>query len=155
VSNPLFSDDQTRVLTSVLDTLVPPGSDGQPPGAGELGLVRVIEDVVRRSPELAPVVEQGLARIGELARDRGARDFTALDRDGRRELLEELGSRQPDFLPSLAFHTYCGYYAQDRVLEALGLEPRPPHPKGYELERGDLGLLDAVRRRPRLYRESP
>jgi len=40
------------------------------------------------------------------------------------------------------------------VVEAIGLESRPPYPKGYPLELGDLGLLDPVRNRPRFYREA-
>ena len=49
--------------------------------------------------------------------------------------------------------TYMAYYSNDRVLEGLGLEPRPPHPGGYAMEPNDLTLLDDVRRRPKLYRK--
>ena len=31
-----------------------------------------------------------------------------------------------------------------QVVEGLGLEARPPHPKGYEMEPNDLGLLDGA-----------
>ena len=40
------------------------------------------------------------------------------------------------------------------VLVGLGLEPRPPHPKGYELEPGNLDALERVRARGKLYREA-
>ena len=40
------------------------------------------------------------------------------------------------------------------VVEGLGLEDRPPYPKGYEVEAGDLSLLDPVRARPKLYRDA-
>ena len=39
------------------------------------------------------------------------------------------------------------YYRDDRVLRSLGLELRPPFPKGYELEQGDWSLLDPVKAR--------
>jgi hypothetical protein len=45
------------------------------------------------------------------------------------------------------------YYRDDRVLLALGLEPRAPFPKGNVLEQGDWSLLDAVRARPFLWRD--
>jgi len=45
------------------------------------------------------------------------------------------------------------YYRDDRVMRALGLEPRPPYPKGHVLEQGDWSLLDAVRGRPRMWRD--
>ena len=40
------------------------------------------------------------------------------------------------------------YYRDDRVLRSLGLELRPPFPKGYTLEQGDWALLDPVKARP-------
>jgi hypothetical protein len=45
------------------------------------------------------------------------------------------------------------YYRDDRVLRALGVEPRPPYPRGRVLEQGDWSLLDAVRSRPRMWRD--
>src|SRR5271170_7514834 len=37
------------------------------------------------------------------------------------------------------------YYRDDRVMRSLGMEPRPPFPKGFEVEQGDWSLLDPVR----------
>ena len=44
------------------------------------------------------------------------------------------------------------YYRDDRVLEAIGLEPRAPYPKGYEVENGDWELLEPVKSRGPIYR---
>jgi hypothetical protein len=44
------------------------------------------------------------------------------------------------------------YYRDDRVVRSLGLEPRAPYPKGYELEDGDWSLLNPVRARPTMWR---
>ena len=68
--------------------------------------------------------------------------------------MREVGASHPGFVESLVFHTYNGYYQNPAVTVAIGLEARPPHPVGYELEPGDLGLLDAVRRREKLYRDA-
>jgi len=46
------------------------------------------------------------------------------------------------------------YYRDDRVLRSLGLELRPPFPKGYELEQGDWSLLDPVKARPSALRRT-
>jgi hypothetical protein len=40
------------------------------------------------------------------------------------------------------------------VLRSLGLELRPPFPKGYELEQGDWSLLDPVKARPAALRRT-
>ncbi len=46
------------------------------------------------------------------------------------------------------------YYRDDRVMRSLDMEIRPPFPKGFELEQGDWSLLDPVRARPKLYRDT-
>jgi hypothetical protein len=45
------------------------------------------------------------------------------------------------------------YYRDDRVFRALDREPRPPYPKGHALEPGNWSLLDAVRDRPKMWRD--
>ncbi len=139
-----FSDQETRTLSSVLDEIIPPSTDGNLPGAGEVGLVDFIADAVEKSPELRPAIMEGISALG---------DFTGLAKDEKTRALNELATTAPAFLPGLTFQTYLGYYQHPRVLEGLGLPPRPPHPEGYELETGDLGLLNPVRARPNLYRE--
>ncbi len=47
------------------------------------------------------------------------------------------------------------YYRDDRVLRSLGLELRPPFPKGYTLEQGDWSLLEPVKARPSMWRRAP
>lgn len=47
------------------------------------------------------------------------------------------------------------YYRDDRVVRSLGLEPRPPFPKGHTLEQGDWSLLDPVKKRPKMWRDAP
>jgi hypothetical protein len=151
--DPIFSSDQARALSSVLDELIPPSDDGRMPGAGALGLVARIEDAVRRSPDLEPALVHGLAALQEAARAAGASDFSSLTREQRVAALEQTATTQPAFLPGLIFHTYTAYYQHARVLEGLGLEGRPPHPLGYTLEASDPALLDPVRARPKLYRK--
>jgi hypothetical protein len=150
-----FPPDTARDLAAVLDELIPPSPDGRLPGAGadEVGLVAYLEEASARTPDLRPALEQGLAALAELARRRGAQGFAELPAAERAAVLEELGTAAPAFLPGLLFQTYAGYYQQPAVLAGLGLPPRPPFPEGYDLEPGDLGLLDPVRARPRLWRE--
>ncbi len=148
-----FFRDRGRALSGVLDEIIPPSDDGRLPGAGELGLVNYIEEVAQSAPELEPVLARGLEALDALANRRDPRGFAALSKSDRAEVMNELAATEPAFLPGLIFHTYVGYYLNGRVIEALGLEARPPHPKGYEMESGDLTLLDAVRQRPKLYRQ--
>ncbi len=149
-----FPPDAARTLTAVLDELIPPSVDGRLPGAGAVGLVGYLEDVCVRTPDLRPALDEGLAALAELARENDAESLADIPQPERAALLRELTARAPAFLPGLMFHTYAGYYQQPAVLEGLGVPPRPPFPEGYDLEPGDLGLLDPVRARPRLWRDA-
>jgi hypothetical protein len=151
---PELSSDERRTLACVLDEIVPPSGDGRLPGAGELGVVAWIEAALVRSPELRPVLAQGLAALDAAARLRGARGFATLARADRAPLLRETAAAQPAFLPGLVVQTYIGYYGSPQVQRALGLEARPPFPQGYEVPPTDFALLDRVRRRARMYRDA-
>jgi hypothetical protein len=39
-------------------------------------------------------------------------------------------------------------------MQSLGMEVRPPFPKGFEVEQGDWSLLDPVRVRQPFYRRA-
>jgi hypothetical protein len=67
--------------------------------------------------------------------------------------LQALAQDAPAVFQALLVHAYGAYYTHPRVVEALGLPPRPPFPKGYDVPATDFSLLDPVRRRAKLYRE--
>ena len=46
------------------------------------------------------------------------------------------------------------YYTNDRVLEGLGLEVKPPFPDGNIVESGDFRLLEPVIQRDKFMREA-
>jgi hypothetical protein len=139
---------QDETLVAVLDEIIPPSDDGRFPGAGQIGLAGYLDEVLRNMPELRSMMVQGLSDLDDQARRRTATGFAALSRQDKLELLNQQG-----FMLPLTLHVYMGYYQHPRVVEALGLEARAPHPHGYQVEPNDLSLLDGVRRRPKLYRE--
>ncbi|MFQ5514031.1 MAG: gluconate 2-dehydrogenase subunit 3 family protein [Myxococcota bacterium] len=150
-----LTDIERRTLEAVLNEIIPPSNDPRMPGAGDLGVAASIEERLCETPGLRPGIAQGLADVDGLARERGAVPFAELPRDVRAEVLRELGDRAAAFLPTLIFLAYAAYYQNPRVLTALGLEPRPPFPDGYEVPSTDLSILDPVRRRPAIYRKTP
>lgn len=147
-----FSDDQRRALNGVLDEMIPPSADGRLPGAGEIDLAAAAEKAAAQNPGMRPVIEQGLATLAEVARERGHADLAAAPSDERAEIMRALESRDAGFLMTLMFVAYASYYQHRRVLEGLGLESRAPHPKGYEMKPHNLELLEAVKRRGKMFR---
>jgi hypothetical protein len=153
MSEATLSPPNCDLLEGVLDQLIPPSDDGRLPGAGEAGLVAAIDKSLRRNPAMRPVIEQGLATLAEIVRGRGAETLAALSPADRTEVVKELESKDVAFFITLMFLAYPQYYQDPRVVEALGIEPRAPHPKGYSMRPHDLTLLDPVRRRAKMFRE--
>ena len=148
-----FSSEEQHTLSAVLDEIIPPSRERGMPGAGEIGLVAAIGTAARTNPALRASVAQCVARLDELARERGADRFAAAAPAQRAALFQSFAAEEAGFIPSLAFALYTNYYQHPRVLEALGLEARPPFPKGHAMEPFDESLLDGVRRRSRMYRD--
>ena len=155
-----LSDAQRAALAAVLDAIIPRSADGRLPGAGELGLARGIE---QQLGAMVGFTARSLDALDALARERQASaeasaeasGFAALGAAARAQVLDAHAAADPGFLPGLVFQAYSAYYQHPRALEGLGLEPRPPHPKGYALDQPDLdALLAPVRARAKLYREA-
>lgn len=149
-----FTPAQQRLLAHVLDDLLPPRPDGRLPGAGALGVAAHLDAALDALPGLKQMVAQSLAALDALARQRDPGGMDALAPDERCAVLAALAAGDDALPPILAIHAYGGYYQHPRVLAALGLEPRSPHPQGYAMPASDLdALLAPVRARGRLYRE--
>jgi len=147
-----LTDAQRAALTAVLDAIIPQSADGRMPGAGELGLARGIE---QQLGAMVAFTARSLDALDALARERGASGFAALAAADRGDALNAHAAGDPGFLPGLIFQTYSAYYQHPRAQEGIGLEPRPPHPKGYALEQPDLdSLLAPVRARAKVYRDA-
>ena len=143
---------QRATLRVVLDMIIPASGDGRFPSAAE---VDVLEHIRESQSHLLPALREDLGRLDRLAAERSGSAFTRLTDSDRARVMGEIRSAEPGFLKDLALQTASCYYQDDRVLRALGMEARPPFPKGYEVVSGDLSLLDPVRKRGKLYRDAP
>ena len=148
---PAFSDAQRALVKSVADRIIPP--DQGFPGAGELGVADYIDGIAAGSEDIKRLFAHGLSRIEGGAQGRSATGFAALPDEQKDDVLRELEAGEPGFFEELVRHTYNGYYTNPTIIARLGLEVRPPQPLGYDLEPGDLTLLENVKKRGRMYRE--
>lgn len=109
----------------------------------------IFADIVRSLGRDGEQVRTALGMLREFA---GA-DFASLDAEAAESIAMSLLGRGGSAVASLGRAVLQCYYRDDRVITALGLEPRAPFPKGHSLEQGDWSLLDAVRRRPQMWRD--
>jgi hypothetical protein len=91
--------------------------------------------------------------LEQLARLAGG-SFAALDPAKREAVAIQLRAEGGAAVATLARVVLQCYYRDDRVVRSLGLEPRPPYPKGHVLEDGDWSLLDPVRARATTWRRA-
>jgi hypothetical protein len=78
--------------------------------------------------------------------------FAALDASRRAEVAAKLRAEGGSPVRVLTRFVLLCYYRDDRVMVSLGLEVRPPFPKGHVIEQGDWSLLEPVRAREPFWR---
>ena len=137
--------DDLRVVAGMI---IPASKEYAVPGADDTAIQADILATLGRDTamvrealdHLARLAGMPLADLGETARDAIARQFRAS------------GGVAAATLTRVVLQCY---YRDDRVLHSLGLEPRPPFPKGYGLEQGDWSLLEPVKARAPMWRRVP
>ena len=150
-----FVDGQLPLVNSMLERIVPPDEGGgKMPGAGELGVADFVDRVVGESAELKRLFTRGLAQIEIASQTQHSKDFVDLSSQQKDTVLKNVETQEPEFFRALVRQTYNGYYTNARVIELLGLEGRPPQPRGYELEQGDFSLIENVKKRGQAYRDA-
>ena len=142
---------EQRTLDIVTDMIIPASADGRKPSARDVGVLDYIRE---HEPDSVAVVARELERLDAVAQARHATAFADLDTESRQALVDALRREDPAFLQTTATHTVTCYYQDDRVLEAIGLDARPPFPKGYDVPAGDLSLLEPVKQRGSIVREA-
>ena len=143
----LLTPRQSDDLRAIAGVIIPASMEFDVPGADDPAIQADILGTLGR--------DAGLVReaLDELARLAGT-PLASLD-PTRRELVGlELRAKGGAAVATLTRVILQCYYRDDRVVRSLGLEPRPPFPKGHVLEDGDWSLLDPVRARPPFWRRA-
>ena len=146
-----FSTSQVELATAVLDRIIP--ANETMPGAGQIA-VAYLDDIVGRSPRLKRSFGAGLSHIELYAHGTYSQDFHILSDEQKDAVLSQVETDQPEFFEALVRQTYNAYYTDARIIELLGLEARPPQPRGHQLERGDFGPIENVKNRGIAYRQA-
>ena len=124
-----FDADDKQDLQAVLAYMIP--ADEERPGADD---PLIMADILATARLSADLVKAALAIY------RSA-DLVTLSQ-----------TRTPEVNALVSLAVQC-YYRDDRVMASLDMEPRAPHPQGYDIAEGDWQLLEPVRARGQHYRE--
>ena len=144
-----FSEEHRQVLSVLFDMMIP--AVGPMPSAADPNIAR---RTLAELSDHAELVTEALTALGELVSKSHQQSIDALDRTQRAVIVETFKPLRPAFIQILQAQTIASYYQDDRVLLALGLPTRSPHPGGYEVPATDWSLLDPVRARKPFYRQT-
>jgi hypothetical protein len=146
-ANSLLTSAQRNDLRAIAGVIVPASMEFDVPGADDPAIQADILATLGRD---AGLVREALDRLAGIA---GA-PLAVLDPARREAVALELRAKGGTAVMTLTRVVLQCYYRDDRVVRSLGLEPRPPYPKGHVLEEGDWSLLDPVRARPPMWRRA-
>jgi hypothetical protein len=146
-----FTEAEKEALAILADMAVPASAEYGVPGAGDPAIVAsILSDAARHRAQL----RTALAALDALAQDCHGVEFGKLDAAQRDDVVQKFREERPADANLIAMLTTQCYYRDDRVMLSLGMELRPPHPEGYEVGQGDWSLLDPVRKRAPIFRET-
>ncbi|MCY3884402.1 MAG: hypothetical protein OXG24_05730 [Gammaproteobacteria bacterium] len=151
ISNVTIDEKVRLQLGALLDTMIPPNDYLGVPGAGDNEIVLQVVRSLRAASlqRIADALEElDQSTVGELNRT-----FSELPQHEREEWFGKHDLARHELVRIVGSVTLQCYYCDSRVLESLGVEPRPPFPKGFEVQQGDLSLLEPVRKRGPIYRD--
>jgi hypothetical protein len=134
-------------LRAIAGVIIPASDEFDVPGADD-PLIQA--DIVATLGRDAGRVREALDELARLA----GMPLAGLDPARRDAVAMELRATGGAAVATLTRVVLQCYYRDDRVVRSLGLEPRPPYPKGHVLEDGDWSLLDPVRARPPMWRRA-
>ena len=141
-----LTSTEMRDLRRLAAVMVPASAKYGVPGADDAA---IFADIIRSLGRDRDAVREALIMLREIA----GNDFTGLDEAKAEAAARVLLGCEGPLVMTLGRVVLQCYYRDDRVMRALGREPRAPFPKGHVLEQGDWSLLDAVRGRPRMWRD--
>lgn len=143
-----LTTDQQRSLRCLADMIIPASAKYGIPGAGDDS---IFADIVRSFGQDAHHARNVMDTLDRLS----GGVFADLPPTRQATVAAQLKDQGGTALTMLSRIILLCYYRDDRVMQSLDMDARPPFPMGFEVEQGDWSLLDPVRRRAAFYRKVP
>jgi hypothetical protein len=138
---------QCNDLRTIAGMMIPPSEEYKVPGADDAA---VQADILKTLGRDTKPMAAALDHLAGLA----GKPLAELDAARREAVVQEFRANGGPPAATLARVILQCYYRDDRVLRSLGIELRPPFPKGHVLPDGDWSLLDPVKARGGSLRQS-
>ena len=161
--NPFTAAEQS-MLAAFAGAVIPASVEYGVPGADD---AQIVADILATARPHYDAVRAGLGFQDTVATAAYGAPFAELSQADRADFVERSNTDggfdhvEWEFDPSaiagqrtlISIILQC-YYRDDRVMQSLAMEPRPPFPQGFEVEQGDWSLLEPVKQRGKIYRSA-
>jgi hypothetical protein len=134
----MLQANQRRSLQCLAEMMIPASDEYGVPSAGDDAILADILQSLERDAEPVTAVLRTLDAMA-------GGPFADLDPQRRNAIAARLRETGGEGLTYLTRIILQCYYRDDRVMRSLGMEPRPPFPKGFEVERGLVPLGSGAR----------
>ena len=146
-----FTTDEERTLLALVGAVIPAAAEFGTPGADDPAIAA---DILATARPYHATVARALGEIESTAVNRYDAPYADLDAATRAGIASDLSRSRFAGVGTLVTITVQCYYRDDRVMQSLGMEPRPPYPDGFDIPHGDWSMLEPVRQRGRIYKEA-
>ena len=141
----MWSEKEKKILSEILDELIPANPDKKIPSAGQLGVASFIFEEASKTPKLQDEIKLVLKFV-----------MSTADKVSP-YLVREMERLHPRAFGSLLTETHKGYYSRSDIRKKLDLSEKPVHPFGYEVKSESNEYLNEltenVRARGTVYRD--
>ncbi len=139
-----MSDDMLDILKLVVGYIIPADPENDLPAASDPAIFLDILVVDRQQKNKLEVLVSKLS----VHLSQSGQNLTEEILQEKLVTFREQNPLEAHYLQTI---TALAYYRDMRVLQSIGVEPRPPFPEGYDVEQGDWDLLKPVRARGPIY----
>lgn len=143
----VLTEHESETLLCIAGHMLPASAEYSVPGADD---PRIFADILRSINRDRVDLQEALEVVDGLAGGM----ISKLSRKEQARRLAEFRAGNTNLAGIIESIVARCYYRDERVMVSIGMEPRPPFPKGYHVEQGDLSLLDPVRARGKIYRDA-
>ena len=144
-----FAGDERRTLLALVGAVIPASAEHELPGADDPAIAA---DIVATARPHHETIATALRHLESMAMQRFDIGYADLDPTSRARLARELTRSRFAGVGTLVTITAQCYYRDDRVMQSLDMEARPPFPQGFDVPQGDWSLLDPVKQRGPIYK---
>ena len=137
-NNP-FDANQQATLSALAVLIIPPSPEYEVPGAND---PQIFSGILTLCEQKAEFVSAQLNAIEQTTQAQFKEAFIEAGVEAQMQIVETVGRDSPFFSFILTAVAQC-YYQDDRVLQSLEIEPRPPFPLGHEVAPRGLVFVGA------------